>query len=362
MRTPGFVLRTSFCIAVGVLIGSPTQAFDEAPGKATVKSAAGEEGQEFQAGRVVLVQYREREAKSDSATGESERAIENHVKMDKKGSSGRAARKMALKEFPLDKLQPAVRQRAEKVLKSSAMFRRLPIMSFGVEPAVYRFFIRHPDVAVSIWRTMKISKFQMWQTGPMEYEADADDGTIGAIDVLYRDKDRCVVVCNGTYKSPLLIKPIKSTALIHLQTKFDRMPDGKEYVTHRVDLFVAFPSQTVKTAAKIVAPVSNIIIDRNFREISLFLHMMSLAMQKQPGWVEHLTNRLEGILVVRKTQLRDLTAQVYVAARKRKSSQAGRKPGDASPEKTARDDSPAVARPERPARVVVKPKRTTASQ
>ena len=51
-------------------------------------------------------------------------------------------------------------------------------------------------------------------------------------------------------------------------------------------------------------------------EISLFLQMMSLAMVNQPGWVEQLAGRLQGVLPIRRGQLLKLSARVYLAARK----------------------------------------------
>jgi len=132
-----------------------------------------------------------------------------------------------------------------------------------------------------------------------------------------------IVLCEGVYKSPFLAKPINATALLHIETMYERRADQKTYVRHGGHLFVNFPSQTVDTAAKIVSPVSNLIIDRNFHEVSLFLHMMSLAMARQPGWVEHIAGKLEGVLEIRKGQLLDVTAKVYVGTHKRDPAAAG---------------------------------------
>lgn len=243
---------------------------------------------------------------------------DTRVKIVQRGSSSRSIQKEALAALPLELMTTENRKRANDVLRSLSVFRRLPTVSFEVEPDVYRFFTTHPDVAVSIWRAMKISKFQMWQTGPLEYEADAGDGTLGIVDVLYRGWNENVIICEGEFKNPLLAKPIQSRAIIHLETKYSQTDDGKTYATHRADLFVSFPSQTVEAAAKVLSPISNMIVDRNFREISLFVHMMSLAMANQPGWIEKLANKLDGVLEVRKSQLLKLAARVYVAGRKRR--------------------------------------------
>ena len=82
-------------------------------------------------------------------------------------------------------------------------------------------------------------------------------------------------------------------------------------------MFVSFPSQTVEMAAKILAPVGNVILDRNFKEVSIFMHMMSLAMERQPGWVERVAKQLEGVLPIRQPQLLKVAARVYIDGQRR---------------------------------------------
>lgn len=255
-----------------------------------------------------------------------EQFLDDTVRVIEKGSSMPAARRAALAALPLARMTETHRQRAHQVLDAVSLFRELPAVEFDVDPACCRFFTAHPDVAASIWRVMKISRFQMWQTERDRYEADAGDGTVGVIDVLLRSADENVILCEGTYSSPLLTKSIKAIALFHLRTRCGKTADGHDVVQGRLSMFVAFPSQAIEAAARIVSPLSNMIIDRNFREVCLFVAMMSQAMQRQPGWVEQVADRMDGVPEVRKTQLVETTMKVYVAARERELSTAGATP------------------------------------
>ncbi len=238
---------------------------------------------------------------------------EDLIRLLSKGSSSRFARKSNLSNLPLEKLTPANRTNAEYVLKDVSMFRVLPEIQFEVSHTAYAFFMAHPDVVVSIWRDMKISEFQMWQTGPTSFEIDAGDGTVGTLEVIHQTPTEAMVLCSGVYKSPLLKKPISAKALLYLETQYHpAQGKTKESVSHRASMYVSFPSQTIEMAAKILAPVSNVILDRNFKEISIFMHMMSLAMERQPGWVERVANRLEGVLPIRRPQLLKVAARVYI--------------------------------------------------
>lgn len=255
-------------------------------------------------------------AQAEASRAEAERETDLDIQLITRGVSSNVARKEAIASLPIRHMSEPSRKLAEDVLRNQSLFRRLPTVAFDTDPDVYLFFATHPDVAVSIWRTMEISKFEMWQTGPDSYEADAGDGSLGLVEVLHRSRESNVIFCDGQYKSPLLVKPIHARSLLHLQSTYSLDKSGQQVVTHYADLFVSFPSQTVETAAKLISPVSNVIADRNFREISLFVKMMSLAMQNQPGWVERIAEQLEGVLPLRRTQLLKLAAQVYVSARK----------------------------------------------
>jgi len=144
-----------------------------------------------------------------------------------KGSSSMSARKAAIAELPLEQLTPENRQKVNALLKSVSFYRRLPKVTFPVEPEVYTYFMAHPDAAVSIWRAMKISKLQMWQTGRYDYEADTGDGSVGTLEVLHTGADKNLVTCDGIYKSPLFTKPIEAKSLLLLETSFSRDAEGR---------------------------------------------------------------------------------------------------------------------------------------
>ena len=233
------------------------------------------------------------------------------------GTSQKKTRDEALQMLPIAQLPASSQLMAKSVVNNASLYRRLPTIRCQVNHQVYRFFSNHPDVAVSLWRAMGVSKLQMFQTGEFEYEADAKDGTVGIITILHRTPTECLIHCSGMFQSPVLTKPIQARAIMHVRTAFDVSPEGVQMVTHTADMFVTFPSQTVETVAKAMAPISNKITDKNFEEISLFVRMMQIAMTQQPGWVEQMTGKLDGILAGRADALLEMTAQCYIDEKKR---------------------------------------------
>ena len=233
------------------------------------------------------------------------------------GSSSATARKAALAALPLNQLRPDQRAKANSILGSISFYRRLPKVSFPVEPEVYNYFVAHPDVTASLWRAMNISKLEMWQTARYEYEADLKDGTLGVVEALLQSPDRQLVFCDGSFKSPLLTKPIKARSLLLLETTLEKHADGRATATHRAELFVSFPSETVEAISKVLTPVTTTITDKTFSEVSLFLKLMSRAMASRPDWVEDLVQKMDGVTDIRKKQVRELSDHVHTTSRQR---------------------------------------------
>ncbi len=264
-----------------------------------------------QSGEVILVGGTDSRDEQDS----DQAVLEPRVTQVGDGTSSRKVRKSAIESLPLRQLHPQHRQAATAVIDDLSLFRQLPAFQCELDPRVHDFFTQHPDVAVSIWRAMAISNLQMSQRNGIQYDLDTRDGTTGMVTVLHQTRESCLVICDGMFKSPYLKNSIQATSLMHLRTNVSTSRDGRTFVTHQADLFVTFPAQGVGTVAKLVSPVSNQIIDRNFQEICLFIHVMWQAMKQQPGWVEQIAGRLDGVHPSRKEELVKLTADVYVTER-----------------------------------------------
>jgi hypothetical protein len=235
----------------------------------------------------------------------------------KAGSSSYSVRKQAVSDLALGELTPDASAKVNGVLNNVAMFRRLPTLSFEVDPDVYNYFLRNPDVAVATWRAMEISKFQLTETEPRSFDADAGDGSVGHIQILRQSPSETLIHCDGAFKSPLLPRPIVARAVMRLQTTFAREPDGRIIGTHMGDVFVEFPSQAVETVAKVISPVSHSIADRNFKQITLFVHLMTQAMAKHPGWIELIGNKLDGVTPQQRRQFMEVSARSHAVARMR---------------------------------------------
>ncbi len=260
----------------------------------------------------VLKQY----APDPQREKELQRLLPNY-QVTRKGTSSREVRDRAIERLNRTQLTKSGRRTSDQVLDGLSLFRRLPEIRFEVNPETYEYFLGHPDVVVSLWRAMGISSMRLQQVGPFQYEMDNNDGTKSEMFYLHRSKTTNVIYCRGEFKSPLLKKPIAGSGVLCLHSKFDKQKDGTVFVKHSADVFITFPNAAVETAAKMISPVSNYISDRNFQEISLFMHTISLAMARQPSWLQQMADRLQNVHPDRSRELRQIIMNNYLENQKR---------------------------------------------
>lgn len=240
-----------------------------------------------------------------------------NYKITQKGTSSRDIRKQALARLEKTQLTNSGRQTANQVTENLSLFRRLPEVRFEVNPETYDYFVGHPDVVVSLWEAMGISGMKLQQTGPYKFELDNNDGTLSELRYLRKSKTTNIIYCQGEFKSPLLKKPISAQGVFCLKSKFEKGKDGTIFVRHHADVFITFPNAAIETAARLISPVSNYIADRNFQEISLFMHSISLTMARQPSWVQQMASQLRGVHPDRPQELQQVIRQNYQANQKR---------------------------------------------
>ena len=225
------------------------------------------------------------------------------IRIVRPGDSTAATQKAAGSAIPFKLLGQENRKRASEVIQNCNQFRRLPSLQYSIDEPIYRYLLEHPDVAVSTWRVMGISQFEMWQTGPTEYEAAAVDGSEGLADILYQDGNQTLFICEGSYHHVLLPRPLQASALIWFRAEYVPHENGTHVVTQHADVFVHFPSAGVAGLAKVLTPVTNNLMDRNIFEVSLYASLMSRGVRDEPEWIVDLAEDMQGVLPQRKGEL-----------------------------------------------------------
>ncbi len=236
-------------------------------------------------------------------------------KSDPMGAKTNAAAKAnAIRSIPRDRLDPAALAKVDAVLADTAMFRRMPIRVVPCDPDMYLFLVRHPDVVVNIWDVLKMSNLAMEQTGERTYDTVDNAGTNGTVEYLYQSSDTHIILSEGRYQGPLIKKPITGRSIVVLKTGYVREPDGRYYITSRLDAFVQVDHGALELLTKAFHPLVGKVADVNFTQTVAFVGSLSKTAEVDPDGMRRLAGQLDKVLPDVAQQFAQLSEKVAIKA------------------------------------------------
>ncbi|MBX9790544.1 MAG: hypothetical protein K2Y37_16620 [Pirellulales bacterium] len=233
------------------------------------------------------------------------------------GTSSSSARRAAIKNLPLDRLDESDRQRVIDVLKHTSVYRRLPNQVMRCDPELFQFMIENPEVLANIWQLLGIEDIVLERTSPTTFRADDGEGTRGDVEVLYRNHDTCLVYAGGSYDGPLFSQPITGNSVLLMRTAYSREPDGHYYITTRLDVFVQLHHVGLDFLAKTFQPLVSRVADYNFVATCGFIETLSQTAEINGAGLARLATRLETVDPQVRDQFILVTERVAQRARQR---------------------------------------------
>lgn len=237
-------------------------------------------------------------------------------------TTSHAARQSAVRSIPVDQLDADARAKVGSVLSNVSIFRRMPVRVIDCDPNLYLFLVRHPDVIVNIWEVLKISTLKLRQLGPDTYRVAEAVGTLATVEYLYRSHDTHVIYAEGSYHGPLFARPVKGRALLILKSGYVREPDGRYYITTRLDTFVRVEHGGAELLTKTFHPLMGKTADVNFVQTVAFLGSLSRTAEVNSRGVQRLAASLTHVQGEFRQRLAELVADI---ARKSTAKSAGTK-------------------------------------
>lgn len=212
-----------------------------------------------------------------------------------KATTSLAARNDAVRSIPLKQLDADARAKVTTVLSGARIFRRLPIAVVQCDPELYLFLVEHPDVVVNIWQALGITQLAMQQIGPDAFRVTDNAGTVGTIQFLHCTHDTHLIYTEGSYDGPLFTKPVQGRGLVILKTGYVREPDGRYYITSRLDTFMDLDRTGVEVLTKTFQPLVGRVADINFIQTVAFLGSLSRTAEVNLRGVSRLAGKLSRV-------------------------------------------------------------------
>ncbi|MBN2476166.1 MAG: hypothetical protein JXB62_16255 [Pirellulales bacterium] len=225
-------------------------------------------------------------------------------------TTSQAARQSAIQSIPIEKLDPQARAKVRSVLSDIAVFRRLPVRVIDCDPHLYLFLVRNPDVVVNIWEVLKVSSLQLRQVRAGKYRVAESAGTLATVEFLYGSHDTHVIYAEGSYDGPLFARPIKGRCLMVLRSGYVREPNGRYYITTRLDTFISVDHGGAELLTKTFHPLVGKTADLNFVQTVAFLGSLSRTAEVNSRGVQRLASKLSHVAPEARLELAELAADI----------------------------------------------------
>ena len=227
-----------------------------------------------------------------------------------KGTSSREARESAIACIPMDKLDEEARAKVDSVLSETSIFRRLPIKVVQCDPEMYLFLIRHPDVVVDIWNVMGICQLAVRQVDENTFSVVDKTGTRGTAEFLHSSPTTHIIYTEGAFEGPPLTIPARGRTLLVLKSAYVLEPDGRYYVTSRLDAFVRIEHGGVELLTKAFQPMVGRVADVNFLQTAGFMGSLSRTAEMNTRGMERLADKLRMVQPEVRERFVQLSTQV----------------------------------------------------
>lgn len=206
-------------------------------------------------------------------------------------TSSKDARAEAIRQIPWRSLSNQQRRALQKVLKRSALYRRLPTQVIDCDPEMFTFLMQRPEVVAETWRKMGVSKLLIDRTGEQTFNAKDGLGTTGRFTYLQstwteKAQNRAVIYAEGAFEGKPFAQPIHARCVMLLQSGSVEEANGRTYVTARLDTFLDIERKGVELVAKAAQPLMYKAAEHNFKETLRFVSSFSRAAERNPAGVE----------------------------------------------------------------------------
>ncbi len=212
-----------------------------------------------------------------------------------KATTSREARESAVAGIPMDKLDEEARAKINSVLSQTSIFRRMPIRVVQCDPEMYLFLVRHPDVVVNIWEVLGVCQLAVRQVDELTFRVVDKTGTRGTVEFLYSSPTTQVIYSEGAFEGPPLTIPARGRTLLVLKSGYVLEPDGRYYITSRLDAFVHIEHGGVELLTKTFQPVVGRVADINFMQTAGFLGSVSRTAEVNVGGMQRLADQLANV-------------------------------------------------------------------
>ncbi|HEV3257898.1 MAG TPA: hypothetical protein VG013_13515 [Gemmataceae bacterium] len=191
-------------------------------------------------------------------------------------------------QVPLDSLPPSIRHGVRLVLEQPTLSIQGPAEVFRGRPAVYRWFLDHPDQAVATWRQLGARCTEITSQGGGRFRWTDSHGSELHWDTIVAGPQVRVWYAEGTVRpGPLLpAVPVHAVAVLRFMCGLDH--SGHPLIRHQADVFLQTDSKTAALITRLLGSSGPRLAERGVAQMEMFFSALVWYLDHHPEWAEGL--------------------------------------------------------------------------
>jgi hypothetical protein len=191
-------------------------------------------------------------------------------------------RARAAAEIPIDLLPPQVREGVQRTVEKPTLFAHGPAETFACDPAVYQWFLEHPDRAVVAWRRLGAKCVSISDRGGGRFGWADENGSEIVWDTVYRDGQVRIWYAEGKARPAPLLPLVPVRAVVVLHHAAGRDGNGGTVLHHQADMFLRTESITASLASKLMGPSAPRMAEQCVGQLQMFFAGLAWYLHRHP--------------------------------------------------------------------------------
>ncbi len=190
--------------------------------------------------------------------------------------------------LPLDQMPAAARERVRNAVDHPTLYAQGSTETFPCNPAVYDWFLDHPDRAVAAWRKLGAKVVDISDRGNGRYGwADGLGGDV-VWEVVARAEGTRVWHAEGKVKPGPLLAAVPFQAVVVLRYNAGQDGGGRSVVRHQADLILHTDSKSALLVAKLLGGAGPRMADQYVAQMEMFLSALPWYVEQHPERAQEL--------------------------------------------------------------------------
>lgn len=193
---------------------------------------------------------------------------------------------------PLAELQPAIRERVQRVIDQPALFARGPWEEFTGCPDLYYWFLDHPHRAARAWQRLGAPCLEIADRGDGRFGYSDGQGTDVWWETVYKSPALRVWYAEGCAKPGALLPTLPVRAVVVLKHRLQQDDLGQLAMTHQADVFLQTDSRAANLLTRLLGPSIPRMAEQGITQLELFFSVLVGYLHEHPERAERLLGDL----------------------------------------------------------------------